>query len=98
MNELNKAEWHYQLRIRELSSDHVDVGIAFSNIGTIYTDRGEHKKGKTYLRRAFNIFRRISSVDDLNVTEIDFNLASVYSHVENTKAALKHKKSVTNST
>ncbi|CAF3648134.1 unnamed protein product [Rotaria socialis] len=92
MNEFNKAERYYQILIRELPSDHVDVGMAFNNIATICTDRGEHKKAKTYLRRAFNIFRRTSSVDDLNVAEIYLNLASVYSRIDNNKAALKHEK------
>jgi tetratricopeptide (TPR) repeat protein len=92
MNELDKAERYYQLLTRELPSDHVDVGMAFNNIGTIYTDRGEYKKAKSYLRRALNIFRRTSHVDNLNVAEIYLNFATVYGHMENAKTALKHEK------
>jgi tetratricopeptide (TPR) repeat protein len=92
INELDKAERYYHLLTRELPHDHVDVGMAFNNIGTIYTDRGEYKKAKTYLRRAFKIFRQISSVDDLNVAEIYLNLATVYDYMDNAKTALKHEK------
>jgi tetratricopeptide (TPR) repeat protein len=92
MNELDKAERYYQLLTRELPHEHVDVGMAFNNIGTIYTDRGEYKKAKIYLRKAFKIFRQTSSVDDLNVAEIYLNLATVYDHMDNAKTALKHEK------
>lgn len=89
INELDRAERYYHLLIEELSADHVDVGMAFNNIGTIYTDRGKYQKAKFYLEKAFEIFQKTSSTDDLNMAEIYLNLATVYSHMEKTKTALK---------
>jgi tetratricopeptide (TPR) repeat protein len=92
INELNKAERYYQLLTKELPHDHVDVGMAFNNIGTIYTDRGEYKQAKTYLRRAFKIFRQKLPIDDLNVAEIYLNLATLYDCIDKATTALKYEK------
>ncbi|CAF3409798.1 unnamed protein product, partial [Rotaria sp. Silwood2] len=92
INELDKAERYYHLLIKALPYDHVDVGMAFNNIGTIYTDRGKYKKAKFYLRKAFEIFKQTSSIDDLNMAEIYLNLATVNSHIAKAKTAVKYEK------
>ncbi|UJR22890.1 hypothetical protein I4U23_025918 [Adineta vaga] len=92
IHELDKAERYYKLLIQELPVDHLDVGMAFNNIGTIYTDRGQYKIAKAYLRKAMKIFRKTLPARHLNIAEVYLNLGSVLSHMDAGKVALKYER------
>ncbi|HYJ90377.1 MAG TPA: tetratricopeptide repeat protein, partial [Pyrinomonadaceae bacterium] len=72
------AEHALEIRQKELSADHPDVGTSWFLLANVYNDKGEYDKAETYYNRAIEIRQKAFGKDHFSLAPMYNNLGILY--------------------